>query len=246
MIETYVPQYRRIEIALRERIATLQPGDELPSDADLCAEFLVSRMTARNAMQHLAEEGLVVRRPGRGSFVARPFAHRRAHRLMTFTHEMRRRGLTPTSRVLTREVRPSTPDEAASLGLPPGAPVVHLHRLRCADDRPIALESTVLIEACGAAVMGADLERGSLHEALAATGHRLRHGNGTITADAATADDARWLGIKRGDPLLVERRVITDQAGRRFEATESRYAAGRYAIDVDFEVDASEPGRDGG
>jgi len=89
MIETgYVPQHRRIEQVLRERITSMQPGDRLPSDAELVAEFGVSRMTARNAMQRLAAEGLVAREPGRGSFVATPAAHRRTDRLMTFTRNV--------------------------------------------------------------------------------------------------------------------------------------------------------------
>lgn len=70
----YIPHHRRIEQALRERIARLQPGDRMPSDAELRAEFGVSRMTARNAMQRLADEGLIARRPGRGTFVAQPAA----------------------------------------------------------------------------------------------------------------------------------------------------------------------------
>src|SRR6188472_1573851 len=84
-------------------------GDALPSDAELCTEFGVSRMTARNAMQRLADEGLVMRVPGRGSFVAEPPTHRRADRLLTFSREMERRGRRPRSRVLNREIRPSTP-----------------------------------------------------------------------------------------------------------------------------------------
>jgi GntR family transcriptional regulator len=243
MTETaYQPHYRQIEQALRERIATLRPGERLPSDTELCAEFRVSRMTARNAMQRLAEDGLIRREPGRGSFVARPLAHRRTNRLMTFTQEMLRAGRVPSSQILTRVIRPSSTAEAASLGIPPRQPVVHLRRLRQADDQPIALESAVLIGACADAVMTADLTHGSLHETLGRAGFVLSRGNGTISAATATAAEARLLGIHAGDPLLVERRVIAEEHGRQIEATESVYPADRYALEVQFEVEAG--GRD--
>jgi GntR family transcriptional regulator len=243
--EAYQPQYRQIEQVLRERILTMAPGSRLPSDAELCAEFGVSRMTARNAMQRLAEDGLIAREPGRGSFVAEPPAHRRADRLMTFSQEMLRAGRTPTSRTLTRVIRPSSAEEAASLGIPPRQPIVHLRRLRKADDQPVALESAVLIGACAEAVMTADLDRGSLHETLGRAGFVLARGMATISAGAATAEDARLLEIRPGDPLLVEQRVITDVHGRRIESTESRYPADRYALDVRFDVGAASPGTGG-
>lgn len=238
----YVPHWRRIEQALRERIAGLSPGDALPSDAELCEEFGVSRMTARNAMQRLADEGLVMRVPGRGSFVAEPPTHRRADRLLTFSREMERRGRHPSSRVLNREIRPSTPDEARALGLAQGEPVVELRRLRCADDDPIAIETAVLIRGVAPAVMNADLERGSLHDALARGGYHLRRGVATIAAAPATHEDARLLGLRKGDALLVESRVIMDHAGRRIEATESRYPADRYALEILFDVEQEPEG----
>lgn len=241
----FTPQYRRIEQALRERIAGLRPGEPLPSDADLQAEFGVSRMTARNAMQQLADDGLVTREPGRGSFVAEPPSHRRANRLMTFSQEMLRRGLSPSSRLLDRSIRPSTVAEAHALDIPATVPVVHLRRIRSADDVPIAVETTVLVIGCADAVMTADLERGSLHEALYRAGHVLRRGQGTIRATTATAEDARLLGIRHGDPVLVEERVISDAHGHRLEATESRYAASRYALDVAFDVEGRDPAAEG-
>jgi len=231
------PQYRQIEAALRRRIASLQPGARLPSDTQLRAEFGVSRMTARNAMQQLAEDGLIERQPGRGSFVADAPAHRQANRLMTFTHEMIRTGRSPSSRVLDRSIRPSTAREAADLGIPSRQPVVHLRRLRLADGLPVALESTVLIGTCAGSVMNADLGRESLHETLRRAGILLHRGTGTIAAAAASAEEARLLETRPGDPLLVERRVIADGHGRRIEATESRYRADRYGLNVRFDVE---------
>ncbi len=88
--------------------------------------------------------------------------------------------------------------------------------------------------------MTADLAHGSLHETLGRAGFVLSRGTGTILAAAATAEAARYLGIRTGDPLLVERRVIRDGHGRRIEATESAYPADRYALEVQFEVEGGD------
>jgi len=95
-------------------------------------------------------------------------------------------------------------------------------------------------------VMAADLETGSLHEALGRSGLHLRRGHATITAQAATTDDARLLGVTEGDALLVEWRVIVDTHGRPVEATESRYPGGRYALDVRFDVEDGPAGDERG
>ncbi len=232
----FVPRYYEIEQALRARAAALEPDEPLPSDAQLCEEFGVSRMTARNAVQRLVQDGLAYRIPGRGTFVASGGSHRHAGLLVGFSEEMRRAGREPASRLIDRRLRRASDAETRRLSLPVGAKVVALRRVRLADGKPIAIEEAVLPEATAETVLAADLERGSLHAALADRGFRPSAGRGTIVVGSATAEDARLLDVKRGSPLLVERRLIADQAGRPLELTESRYAQGRYAIDVDFVV----------
>jgi GntR family transcriptional regulator len=234
----FVPRYYEIEQALRARVAELKPDDPLPSDAMLCDEFGVSRMTARNAVQRLVQEGIVYRVPGRGTFVAEPPVHRQAGNLLSFTEEMRRRGRVPSSRLLAREVREPGPAEASRLQLAPGETVIALRRLRVADDEPVAIEEAVFPAAKVAELLeSADLEHASLHDTLVHGGRIPTMGRARLGAAAAGSDDAALLGVPEGSPLLVEKRVIHDQDGLPLELCESRYAGDRYGLDVQFDVE---------
>jgi GntR family transcriptional regulator len=233
----FVPRYYAIEQELRTRIARLQPGDPLPSDADLSREFGVSRMTARQAVQQLKLEGLLTRQPGRGTFVAERSTHRQAGKLLSFSEEMRRRGLAARSELVARALRTPTEDEARRLELDAGTPVLELTRVRIGADDPIALETAVLPGDAAEAIDGADLTQASLHERLVAAGRIPTEGHGTLRADAATARDAKHLGVPRGAPVFVERRLIRDQRGRPLELCETRYVAERYSLDVEFGVE---------
>jgi GntR family transcriptional regulator len=232
-VSNFVPRYYEIEQALRGRIARLEPHSPLPSDAELCEEFGVSRMTARGAVQRLVHEGLVYRVPGRGTFVADRPAHRSATHILSFSDEMRRKGKEPSSRVLESGARPATELEQERLGV---EEVYVLRRVRLADGEPIALE-TAVFPARVAGVLGADLTRESLFEVLSKAGTIPTAGRAALAAEAASPEDAKLLGIKKGDPLLVERRLIRDQDGEPLEWTESRYVGARYGLDVDFDVE---------
>jgi GntR family transcriptional regulator len=234
---SFTPRYYEIQQELRARIARLDPDEPLPSDAMLCAEFGVSRMTARNAVQQLVQEGLVYRVPGRGTFVSGGTAHRQAANLMSFTAQMRRSGRHPSSQLVERAARVATESEARRLGLRRGARVIAVRRVRLADGEPIALETALLPVAAAAPILAADLEQESLHGTLVAAGLVPASGRGRLTAEAASADDASLLDVPRGEPLLVERRLILDRDGKPLELTESRYVAARYNLDVDFLVE---------
>ena len=231
---SFVPRYYEIEQALRSRIAALDAHAPLPSDAQLCDEFGVSRMTARNAVQRLVQEGLVYRVPGRGTFVAAEDAHRTATRILSFSDEMRRRGREPSSWLVESVVRPASEDERSRLG---ADDVAVLRRVRLAGGERLALETAVFPASRVAHLLEGDLERVSVFALLAEAGLLPTAGHAAIAAEAATSEDARLLGVRRGEPLLVERRLIRDQHGDPLEWTESRYVGSRYGLDVDFDVE---------
>ena len=230
----FVPRYFEIEQSLRGRVAGLEPDSPLPSESQLCAEFGVSRMTARAAVQRLVQDGLVYRVPGRGTFVAAPQANRTAGHILSFSDEMRRQGRVPSSRVIERRERRATAEEERRLGV---RDVVVLRRIRLADGKPLALERAVFPAGRVGDALDADLESASLFETLATAGLVPTSGRAALAAEAATDEDARVLGVRKGAPLLVERRLIHDQEGEPLEWTESRYVGSRYGIDVDFDVE---------
>ena len=236
-VSTPVPAYIAIERALREDIARMQPGDALPTESQLCERFGVSRMTARAGVARLVDQGLLYRTRGKGTFVAQPHVHRQAGRLRSFTQDMLARGLRPSSRILEIAQEAAPPDVAAALRLPDGARVILIRRERLADERPMALERTLLPPAC-AAVLGADLERGSLHEALAAIGHEPTMARGAIAPQAATIEDAAAFDVPVGEPLLVETRLVYDAEDTPIERTESRYSPSRYVLDIELRAAA--------
>jgi GntR family transcriptional regulator len=233
-VTQFTPRYFEIEQSLRGRVAALQPDSPLPSEAQLCEEFGVSRMTARAAVQRLVQDGLVYRVPGRGTFVAAAKANRTAGHILSFSDEMRRQGRVPTSRVVELRRRRASAEEERRLGV---RDVVALHRVRLADGKPLALERAVFPAGRVGGALEADLERESLFEALVASGLVPTSGSAALAAEAATAEDARLLRVRKGSPLLVERRLIHDQDGKPLEWTESRYVGSRYGIDVDFDVE---------
>ena len=235
-----VPRYRAIAEHVRRLVAEGESGDLLPSDAQLCAEFDVSRMTARQAVQVLVTEGLVSRRRGQGTFIAARTVPRLLGSPLSFTESMRRRGFTAHSQILRSGLFEDAPDVLEALQLPAGTEVVVLERLRFADDVPMALERAALIPEL-AVVLDEDLVHGSLHEAMERAGHPPVQAKARVSARLALPRERRLLATSSDGVLLSERRVITDPDGRPVERTETLYAAERYA----FELVEHRDGREG-
>lgn len=234
-----VPRYEEIARYLRTLVADAKPGDRLPSDAELCERFSVSRMTARHAVEVLANENLIVRRRGQGTFVASRRVPRLLGSPLSFTESMRRRGLTATSRVLTRAFASPSAEDVEALRIDPGRIVLVVERLRLADGIPMAIERAVIHPEV-AVHLPDDPHMPSLHEAFEQLGHIPMRALATVSARTVTTREARYLELPRSGVVLCERRIIEDQNGMPLEHTETRYAAARYEFDAVLHREATD------
>lgn len=208
-----IPLYHQLYEGLRSQILSgeLEPGDMLPTENELLDRHGISRNTVRQALDLLVNDGLIVRERGRGTFVAQPKIDQGLTRIISFTEDMRRRGLKPDTRVLLRTLMPAPEHIAEALGVPVGEELAHLERLRLADGEPMSIEKSYLVHRYCPGVLERDYSSVPLREALAREYNIfLVHGKQRISAIAAPADTAAHLDIAPGAPLLyIERTTYT-------------------------------------
>ncbi len=218
----------RVRDYLRSLVSQeLQVGDVIPSERTLCERFGVSRMTVRQAVDVLVVEGLLVREQGRGTFVAPPKVDIEV-RLASFGEEMRRRGMEPSSTVLTATEVGATPDVAEALELLPGERVHYLYRVRHADGEPMALEQT-WVPAGRVPGLLADGPPDSVYGELRRRGLAPDWGEETVTASEVDPQDAELLGLRPGAAVLqLTRRTFAGDVACAY--SRSSYRADRYQL----------------
>ncbi|HZS81636.1 MAG TPA: GntR family transcriptional regulator [Stellaceae bacterium] len=224
------PDFRPLYAQVRELIigrmlrGDWRPGDILPSEGRLAAEFGVSQGTVRKALDEMAAQNLVVRRQGLGTFIAR---HSQQHALFHFFHIRDERGVKelPTGRVLQLRQRKAERAEARRLDLPPRSAVWAMRRLRALRGKPVILERIALPAAL---FPGLELPLGrDLPDELYVL-YQQRFGITVVRAEeklravAADALDAKSLGVAEGTPLLEIDRLARGLDGRPVEWRLSR------------------------
>ncbi len=209
----------------------LRPHDKLPTERELAGELAVSRLTIRRVLDNLERERRVYRVQGAGTFVREPHVAKSLE-LTSFSEDMRQRGMTPGSRLLTAEQRPAGARIGQELGLSPGDPVTHIARVRTADGEPICLEHSYIPEALAPGLLDMDME-GSLYELLHSHFRLdLEHATQTINATVVDQDDALLLAVPPFSAAFRVERTGFDARGRAIERAESLYRGDRYRYDV--------------
>jgi len=218
----------------------LGPDVAIPSERELMTTYDVSRSTVRKAIESLIADGLLHRIHGKGTFVARPRLGSRLH-LASFSQDMVRRGLTPSTRLLVIEIDRPPADVATALGLGGADRAWRIDRVRLADDEPIAVELGWYPQARLPDLDHEDLG-GSLYEVFV---HRyglvIDTAEQTLWGESADASVARRLDAPVHTPLLVFRR-ISSAGGHPLEYVVSRYRGDRYQLHMSLGRDDLGPG----
>jgi GntR family transcriptional regulator len=226
-----IPAYQRIQQEILRQIESgnLKPGDAVSSERELARKHGVSLMTARHGLTALEREGVVVRRPGAGTFVQPPKIH--FNKLASFTEEMAARGLSARSKVLSYAMTDNEQEAAARLALTSGQRLIKVERLRLGAGEPFALE-TCYLPADGFSGLSRDaLERGSLFSILKYDhGLELSYSDEEIDSTMPDPQTARLLNLRKGAPLLRIRQVIYSTKGRPTVYVLGFYRSDRYRL----------------
>ena len=221
----YIQLYRHLASVIKSGV--MEANAQLPPERDLAELADVSRVTVRNAVAKLVQEGVLEQRRGSGTFV-RPHPPRLEHSLsalVSFTEYMRQRGKTSTSQILRRGLFLPMPDEQMALGLAGGDWVARVDRLRSADGLPMALEWSSLPQD-----ILADPERveTSLYDVLRAQGNAPTRAVQRITAVNLALTEAQLLNLPEGAAALRIDRTAYLPSGRPIELTRGLYRSDIY------------------
>lgn len=218
--DSHVAMHRQLAQKLRAAIAlgTYKPGDRIPAEPELAERHGVSRITARQAVMQLVRERLVVRRQGKGTFVAAPPVH---HDLLDphgIYDELVARGVDLRTEVLEYALRAAAPDVNERLRSG-GRKVVHWKRLYLRHGEPFAV-SWVYLSSALPVVSREQVAQHSTYQLFERVLEvKVSHADLSVRASAPTPELRRLLRLRAGVPLIALERVSYDAAGAPLEYT---------------------------
>ena len=229
------PLYRQIQAVLRDAVAdrTLRPDDALPPERELAAEFGVSRITIRKAIEGLVNEGVLDTHHGSGTFV-RSKVEKNFAQLTSFSEEMQARGMSASSRWLSRSAGRVSPEEALTMRASPGTKVYRFSRIRLADESPMSIEYATVLASCLPSI---DSVESSLYAALHKTGNRPVRALQRLSALLLNEEQAELLGASPKDAGLLVERVGYNESGTAIEYSQSYYRGDTYDFVAELSTD---------
>lgn len=224
-----IPAYIRIHDALKKKIddGSWEIGQRLPSERDLADDYEVSRMTLRQAITLLVEEGILERRVGSGTYVASHRVQEKMRGTTSFTEIVRSQGKTPSSQVVSYQRKPANETEIQQLQLKTSDYVVRMERVRYADNMPLVFEVASIPEKLIREFKREDIAE-HFFQTLTDNGYEIGKSQQTIYAKNASERVANYLKVPKNHAVLALTQVSYFTDGRPFEYVHSQYVGDRF------------------
>lgn len=225
-----IPLHHQVYLDLQRALdrSEWSPGDRLPSERELAGRYGCSLITIRRALGELTREGRIERTRGRGTFALATRIEQDFAGQLSFSEDMRRRGLVPATRLVERRMESASEAMAAVFGIQPGSSVYYVERLRLADGEPLLLEQARLPKDRFPGLIDADLERESLYDLLT---HRyatqIVRSSETVEPVRLRTREARLLGVPPRTLALMVEGTASTRSGMSVEYTRSFIRADR-------------------
>lgn len=234
-LDSDIPLYSQLVSIVKRNITagTLGAGELLPSEAELCKTFNISRSTVRQAIGSLEAEGLVVRKQGRGTFVAEPKMRRKTENVYSFTSEISSMGLTPSSTLIEFEIITPTPDLMKVLELNSADKTIYrFTRIRNVDDEPLILETSFYPQYIYPKLTRELLRTHSFYSLLYEVGIAPASAVDSYEAVTLGREEAELLHCRPGSCAFSVQRRTRTETGMIYEYTQSLIRADRVTLDI--------------
>ncbi len=224
-----VPAYIRIHDAIKKEIdrGVWEIGQRLPSERDLADDYEVSRMTLRQAITLLVEEGILERRVGSGTYVASHRVQEKMRVTTSFTEIVRSQGKTPSSQLISYQRKLANEAEIQQLQLKATDTVVRMERVRFADNVPLVFEVASIPEKLIQSFNQEDITE-HFFQTLTDNGYEIGKSQQTIYAKNASERVANYLKVPKNHAVLALTQVSYFTDGRPFEYVHSQYVGDRF------------------
>jgi GntR family transcriptional regulator len=204
VVDWKMPLHLQLYELLKEKIESraFAPGSIIPSERELAAQYELNRMTVRNALHLLVEEGYLRTIHGKGTFVSGPKLMRSVEEMKGFSQTLREKGITPSDRLVYREAMPAGTFLAQRLGVDAQECVIRLVRLRSGNGEPIAIEEAFIPQALLPELMDLDLQVISLYEAFELHGIHPARAVQALSMVQVSGSEAKLLKLADGTSVF--------------------------------------------
>jgi GntR family transcriptional regulator len=231
-----IPLYAQLKTCIVQAIEdrSLAPGDQLPTEDDLCQRLAISRPVIRQAYAELINDGLITRVKGRGTFVReQEMKSQFFQQLTTFEEEVRQAGKTPQVTVLLREELFDRAEVCAQMSLPEEVRIYHVRFLNLADQKIMSLVDTYLPLSLLPDLDLADFEHRSLYDILERDYNQyITHARRSVDARIVSAEEAALLKVPAGSAVHVVNTLAANPEGSVLEFSCGLYPGDRNSFDI--------------